>query len=117
MASDVALYSTPDPTGVGTQSCVLSFMYVNAQFGGQGCGGSTCESAPPVAWPREVGRAAGAGVTHPLAVRYGAGRGGGAERGVRAATEGTFRKDFSKELCEGTFEETFTKGSNLQAGF
>ena len=73
--------------------------------GGQRRGGLTRNSAAPE-WPREVGRAAGAGVIHPrpLARRGGAGgSGAGHARGDR--------RDFAKgDFAKGFFEGTLRKG-------
>jgi hypothetical protein len=83
-------------------------MYVNALFGWWRPGGSTCDSAPRSGRARADG--GGGRVRHPatpLAARCGAG-GGGAER-VRAATEGTLRRDFAKGHFEGISLD-FSKG-------
>ena len=53
---------------------------------------------------------AGAGATQPRRSRRG-GAGGGGAGGVRAATEGTLQKDFSKGLCEGTLRLDFRRVS------
>ena len=64
---------------------VFYAMYVNAIFGGWRPGGATCVSAAAVAVRGRTGSAGTEGAVAQAAA---------AARGVRAATEGTLRRDF-----------------------
>ena len=74
------------------------FMYVSALIAWWRPGGSTCLSAAAVAVRGRTG-SAGANTTSHAA--RGAVAQAGAARGVRAATEGTFRRDFAKGVSKG----------------